>query len=287
MNEFREPMSPGTSHDDFLRRSSSAARLTKDEEFALIEDWKKTGNKQSFNRVYLANTKLVYKLAKLYRQVPVGKEDLIQEGMVGLAEAIKGIDTSKGVPLGAYASRWIKAAFRSYILKNHGVMSVTGTQAQKDLFFSLPKNLPVNRRMSSEERKSVAKKLKVTEIDILNMEDRFRTTQASVHHTDPGDDFVSDGSEALPLTDESEGPEDMVLNQMEYDKQKQRFKKRLYKLDPKQRALIQKRYLIAEGERRPTHQEFCEEFGVSRERVRQIEVKALKRMKSLFKKELE
>lgn len=287
MNEYKEPVSPGGNQDEFLRRSLKAPRLTTDEEFSLIEDWQRNGNTQSFNKVYLGNTKLVYKLARLYKQVPVSKEDLIQEGMVGLAEAIKAIKTSEGVPLGAYAAWWIKAAFRSYILAHHSAIAVKGTQAQKSLFFSLPQHLPSNRRLTEAEREIVAKKLKVSINDIFDMEERFRSTQRSVHHTDPGEDFATDGTEELPLVDETEGPEDLVLNQMEHAKQKIRFQKRLKKLDSQQRALIQKRYLlVGDGEKKPPHREFCEEFGVSRERVRQIEEKAMKRMKSLFRNEV-
>lgn len=276
MNEIREHQS----------RIPQFERLSSSEEFALIEQWKETGNQKAFDKVYLANAGLVYSLVRLYSQVHVSKEDLIQEGMVGLAESIKAIDTSKGVPLGTYAAQWIKAAMRNYILANHGIVKTATTAAQRKLFFGLRQHLPLEGRLSNADRERLAEKLNVQVSDIRDMEDRFKVTESSVHHTDPGEEFVNDGKEALPLADESEGPEELVFSHIEHEKQKERFKKRLYKLSKQQRELIYKRYLIEDGEKRPTHKEFTESFGVSRERVRQIEAKAFERMKSLFKKEV-
>lgn len=285
MNDFVEPVSPGSNRDEFYRKASDFDRLTKAEEFELIKDWQKTGNKKAFSQVYLANTKLVYSLARLYRQIPVSRDDLIQEGMVGLAEAINSFDTSEGVPLGSYASQWIRSAFRRYILKNHHIVPFAGTPKQRKLFFKLPQHIPVGRKLTKEERTLVAEKLETTPDQISLIEDRLKITQASLHHNEPDDDFATDGSEVMPVVDESEGPEDLVLSRLEHEKQKARFKRRLYKLTKQERELIYKRYLIEDGEKRPTLKEFSEAFGVTGERVRQIEAKAFKRMESLFKRE--
>lgn len=286
MSEIRDPGLLGASQNDALRHPLGHGRMSKEEEFALIEDWRENGNRQAFNKVYLTNMNLVHSLARLYRQVRVNREDLIQEGMVGLAEAIKAIDTKEGVPLGSYASKWIRASFRHYILKHHHIVPFAGTQAQRKLFFKLPQHIPVGRKLTDSERCVVAEKLKTTPDQIRLVEERLKITQASMHHSDPGENFMTDGSEVMPVIDESEGPEELVIKYLDHEKQKIRFAETLEEMEPRQRELIQRRYLIEEGEKRPPHSEFCKEFGISREGVRQIEEKAFKRMKSLFKKEV-
>ena len=241
------------------------------------------GDLDAARQLITANLRLVVKIAYNYRQAYKNLLDLVQEGNVGLMQAVKKYDPYKGVKLSSYAAWWIRAYILRFILNNHRLVKVGTTQAQRKLFFNLQKEKARLSAMGIDPTAEViAKNLKVPEKDVVSMDMRLSAGDASL-------DIPVGTSEGrsvarVELVPSNQAQVDDVLADAEIE---DTFKTKIHEfgrqLEGKEQMIFERRLLSEDPQ---TLQELGNEFGVSRERVRQIEKRLLAKMKLWLKEEL-
>jgi RNA polymerase sigma-32 factor len=217
-------------------------------------------------------------IARQYMGYGLPHADLIQEGNIGLMKAVKRFDPDRGVRLVSFAMHWIKAEIHEYILKNWRLVKVATTKAQRKLFFNLRSHKPDAHTLSPEAVEAIAKDLNVRAQDVVEMEMRMGGGDVAL---DPAPD---DGEEAYGPIAYLKAPNaepTQLLEARQYDRlQSEGIRQALETLDARSRRIIEARWLKDEDEGGTmTLHELAEEFGVSAERIRQIEAKAMKTMK--------
>jgi RNA polymerase sigma-32 factor len=231
---------------------------------------------------------LVISIARGYLGYGLPHADLIQEGNIGLMKAVKRFDPDRGVRLVSFAMHWIKAEIHEYILKNWRLVKIATTKAQRKLFFnlrSIKASLAQDENsrqgfntLGADEVMAVAKQLGVKPEEVVEMETRLTGADVSLEPTTDNDE-ESYAPIAYLAADRSSEPSAM-LERKEYDRlQDEGLGSALASLDDRSRAIVQRRWLVADGEEAATLHELAAEYGVSAERIRQIEVKALQKMK--------
>jgi RNA polymerase sigma-32 factor len=257
--------------------------ISREEEHELAVRWTEHGDRDAARRLVLANLRLVVKIAMEYRRAWTNVLDLIQDGNVGLLEAVQRYDPYQGVKLSTYAVYWIRAYILQYILDNFRIVRLGTTRAQRKLFWRLNKEKRELERQGFEvEPRLIAERLDVSEADVEDMDMRLRETDLSMNmparRDEPGaaefGDFMR-GSEASA----EENVADQELRRVFLDKV-QEFAKTL---DERDRILVDRRILADEPK---TLAELGEEFGVSRERVRQLEARIVERLREYLKENL-
>jgi len=256
--------------------------LDRDEEYDLAVNWKETQNIDAAHRLVQANLRLVVKIALEYRRYWMNLLDLIQEGNVGLMQAVKNYDPYKNVKLSSYASFWIKAYILKFIIDNWSLVKIGTTQAQRKLFFNLRKEQERLAKLGIEATaKEIASSLNVSEDDVSEMTQRLGYS-GEVSLDAP---LTSDGEDTHMdfLADKSPAIDDKLaeneLQQIFHDKLIE-FRKTL---KDKDLYLFDNR-LLSENPR--TLQEIGDEFKVTRERIRQIEMRLMTRLKEFVMKEI-
>jgi RNA polymerase sigma-32 factor len=235
-----------------------------------------------------SHLRLVISIARGYLGYGLPHADLIQEGNIGLMKAVKRFDPDRGVRLVSFAMHWIKAEIHEYILKNWRLVKIATTKAQRKLFFNLRSikaslaqdaNSPQGfNTLGANEVTAVAKQLGVKPEEVIEMETRLTGADVSLEPTSD-DDEDSYAPIAYLAADRSSEPAAM-LERKEYDRlQDEGLGSALASLDERSRTIVQRRWLVADGEEAATLHELAAEYGVSAERIRQIEVKALQKMK--------
>jgi RNA polymerase sigma-32 factor len=223
----------------------------------------------------LSHLRLVVSVARNYMGYGLPQADLIQEGNVGLMKAVRRFDPGRGVRLASFAIHWIKAEIHEYILRNWRLVKVATTKAQRKLFFNLRSLKTSTATLSPTEVREMAKTLNVKESDVVEMEQRLQGRDLTL------DPSPEDGEERVGpiayLTDASEGPAELVERSQSESLQSEGLARALASLDDRSRRIVEARWL-REGDTRTLH-ELADEFGVSAERIRQIEAKALQKMK--------
>lgn len=276
------PLSPGPTYNTFMNRAMDIPLLSEEEEQDLFRQLRMEQSEDARNHLFMANTRLVTHMAKVYRHYGLNIEDLAQEGFSGLSKAIEKYDADAGVRFGLYASMWIKAAIREYIIDNQHIVRIATTNAHKKLFFALRRYNRSGRWMSPEERAVVANELNVTDDQVRDMELRLATTQASILNSDPGDDFINDGSTVLHVADPSPTPEEIAERDQELRHLSDEVRAALSELSHQEQDIVRRRVLLPEGSRAPTLEMMGKEYGVSRERIRQVEAKAIKKLRVML-----
>lgn len=257
--------------------------LTREEEHDLAVRYQETGDVKAAYQLVTANLRLVVKIANEYRRAAFSLLDLIQEGNVGLMLAVKKFDPYKGVKLSTYAAWWIRAYIIRYVMDNWRMVKLGTTQAQRKLFFNLRKE---KRRLENlgftPEAKLLAENLDVTEKEVVEMEQRMGASEPSID-TPYGDE---EGGQTLGdrLTLDGEGA-DEVLGDAEL---KAIFREKLAEFettidDVRERFIFEKRLT---SETPMTLQDIGTEFGVSRERARQLEARMIKRLRAYIESQL-
>ncbi|UCH30295.1 MAG: RNA polymerase factor sigma-32 [Myxococcales bacterium] len=297
---LEDPPTESTDKDDALAPSSSALTrrdplgvymrdvqryplLSKEEEHDLAVRFFEKDDVEAAKRLVTSNLRLVVKIAYDYRQAYKNILDLVQEGNIGLMQAVKKYDPYKGVKLSSYAAWWIRAYILRYILNNHRLVKVGTTQAQRKLFFNLQKEKARLSAMGIEPTAElIAERLNVPERDVVSMDMRLAAGDASLDApvgTSEGRSVAR--VELLP----SDGVRvDDTLAEAEVgDKFSEKIHEFGKTLEGKEKKIFDDR-LIAEDPK--TLQTLGDEFGVSRERVRQIEKRLLKKLKEFLHKEL-
>ncbi len=266
----------------YMAQLAHYAPISREEEHALAVRWVEDGDEDAARQLVLANLRLVVKIAMEYRRAWSSVLDLIQSGNVGLLEAVQRFDPYQGVKLTSYAVYWIRAFILKYIMDNFRTVRLGRSRAQRKLFFRLNKE---KRRLELEgyevEPKLLAERLEVTEADVIDMDQRMSqgdlSLNAPARRDEPGaefGDFV-----AAPGDSAEKAVADSELRRVFQEKIGE-FSAGLGERD---RTIVEKRIL---AEEQKTLQELADEFGVSRERVRQLEQRLVDQLREYMKANL-
>jgi RNA polymerase sigma-32 factor len=266
---------PVTSPESYVSAVNAIPMLTAERELALGRRLKETGDLAAASGLVLPHLRLVVSVARNYMGYGLPHADLVQEGNIGLMKAVKRFDPERGVRLASFAIHWIKAEIHEYILRNWRLVKIATTKAQRKLFFNLRSMKTSSNALTRKEIKQVAETLNVKESDVIEMEQRLSGSDVSLEPSpDDGDEAV--GPIAF-LTDAAEGPAEMFEREQAETNQSEGLKRALASLDERSRRIILARWL-AESQPLTLH-ELAKEFGISAERIRQIEAKAMQKMK--------
>ena len=264
--------------NNLVEFSKKAAILEKEQEFYLIDDWRDNKNPKSLQKILDAYLRLAVSYARKYSSYGLPMDDLIHEGVLGIMHALDKFDTSKDFRLSTYASWWIRASIQDYILKNWSVVRTGSTASQKALFFNLKKikqkiNDVSREFMGQNELNEVAKMLNVKSIEVQNMESRL--TGGDLHLNQKVDDENENDLMSL-LADESDNPEEVLENYNDSKVKKDFILAAIETLNEREKKIIKLRKF---REKSITLDELGQILKISKERVRQIETKALEKLK--------
>ena len=228
----------------------------------------------------LSHLRFVVHVARGYSGYGLQLGDLIQEGNIGLMKAVKRFDPTVGVRLVSFAVHWIRAEMHEFIIKNWRIVKVATTKAQRKLFFNLRRSKTRLGWLNAEEVRNVAKDLNVSEREVLEMEARLSGRDIGFDAPDDADDDHAPPAPAAYLMDEGEDPAQAYERADGEDHQLALLREGMARLDARSRDIIKRRWLDPDS--KVTLQELADEYGVSAERIRQVEANALKKMKALF-----
>ena len=231
-------------------------------------------------QLVLSHLRFVVHVARGYNGYGLQMGDLIQEGNIGLMKAVKRFDPNVGVRLVSFAVHWIRAEMHEFILKNWRIVKVATTKAQRKLFFNLRKSKTRLGWMNAEEVRAVAQDLNVSEREVLEMEARLSGRDIGFDAPASEDDDHAPPAPVSYLVANDEDPSQVYERADSEDNQLELLREGLSRLDARSRDIIKRRWLDADS--KITLQELADEYGVSAERIRQIEANALKKMKALF-----
>jgi RNA polymerase sigma-32 factor len=256
--------------------------LEPQEEYMLAKSWREHGDREAAHKLVTSHLRLVAKIAMGYRGYGLPISEVISEGNVGLMQAVKRFEPDKGFRLATYAMWWIKAAIQEYILRSWSLVKMGTTANQKKLFFNLRK---AKSRISALEEgdmrpdqvKVIAKRLGVTEQDVVDMNRRLG---GDVSLNSPIREEGDSGEWQDWLVDDSASQESRLAESEESDNRRKALGDALSVLNERERRIFEARRLADEP---ITLEELADEFGVSRERVRQIEVRAFEKVQKAVK----
>uniref|UniRef100_Q479B6 RNA polymerase sigma factor RpoH n=1 Tax=Dechloromonas aromatica (strain RCB) TaxID=159087 RepID=Q479B6_DECAR len=267
--------------DAYIQAANRYPMLTEAEESRLAERLHNDGDVEAARQLVLSHLRLVISIARGYLGYGLPHADLIQEGNIGLMKAVKRFDPSRGVRLVSFAMHWIKAEIHEYILKNWRLVKVATTKAQRKLFFnlrSMKSGYEGIDTLSGTQAAEVAARLGVKQDEVVEMETRLSGRDIAL------DGNPDDGEEAFApidyLADSRYEPTRVLENKAIARLQDEGLHEALEALDPRSRRIIEARWLH-DGETATLH-DLADEFDVSAERIRQIEVKALQKMRGVL-----
>jgi RNA polymerase sigma-32 factor len=269
----------------FISKTMKAPLLEREEEVKLGNELRDKGDEKALDKLVSSHLRLVVKMAAGFKGYGLPVSDLIQEGTLGLMDAAKKFDPEKGVRFSTYARWWILASIQDYVMRNSSIVKIGTTPAQKSLFFNLRRlraKLSNNLvgPMSDEDRLEIARILGVPKASVERMEALLSGYDASLNSTIGSDE--SDGSELQEfLEDDRPNPEENIAYQSHQTSRRNVIAKAMAALDERERQIIKHRFL---EENKPTLEEIGHDFGVSKERIRQIESRALEKLKLFLKK---
>lgn len=260
--------------DAYTSGVNSIPMLTKEEEYNLAMQWHSEGNLQAAQHLVLSHLRYVVKVARGYMGYGLNLADLIQEGTIGLMKAVKKFQPAKEVRLVTFAMHWIKAEIHEYIIRNWRIVKIATTKAQRKLFFKLRSKKKSTNWLTSSEIADIARDLGVKEKDVVQMESRlaFDDTPFDLSSDDDDSDKIA-YSPVEYLEHKSVGPEQILSNNTWHDSMHTNLQLALQSLDARSLYILQERWL--KDDTKTTLEELAQHFSVSKERIRQIEAKAL------------
>ncbi len=264
--------------NNLIEFSKKAAILEKDHEFTLINDWRDNKNPKSLQKILDAYLRLAVSYARKYSSYGLPIDDLIHEGVLGIMHALEKFDTSKEFRLSTYASWWIRASIQDYILKNWSVVRTGSTASQKALFFNLKKikqqiNDVSRDYMGQNEINKVSNMLKVKSMEVQNMESRL--TGGDLHLNQKVDGESENDLMSL-LADDRQNPEEVYEDFNDKQVKKNYINDAINTLNQREKTIIRLRKF---KEKSITLDELGQMLKISKERVRQIETKALEKLR--------
>ena len=276
----------------YIAAANRMPMLTEAEEFTLARRFAETDDLEAARLLVMSHLRLVIAIARGYLGYGLPHADLIQEGNIGLMKAVKRFDPERGVRLVSFAMHWIKAEIHEYILRNWRLVKIATTKAQRKLFFNL-RSLKASLSQQEGSRQgqttldadgiaSVAKLLGVKPEEVIEMETRLSGADVSLEPAADDGESESFAPIAYLAADQSCEPS-IALERKERDHlQEEGLRRALEQLDERSRAIVQRRWLVGDGEMATTLHELAAEYGVSAERIRQIEAKAMQKMKTVL-----
>ncbi|MFQ5971025.1 MAG: RNA polymerase sigma factor RpoH [Alphaproteobacteria bacterium] len=275
-------LSPGGNLSRYMQDIRKFPMLAADEEFMLAKSWREHGDVEAAHKLVTSHLRLVAKIAAGYRGYGLPLNELISEGNVGLMQAVKKFDPDRGFRLATYAMWWIRASIQEYILHSWSLVKMGTTAAQKKLFFNLRRLKGQLRAveegdMSPENVKKIAEELNVSEGDVIDMNRRLAAPDHSLNAPLRAD---SEGEWVDWLEDESESQEVLLAEQDELQKRRQLLQRAMRTLNDRERHILTERRL---QDSPTTLEELSQQYGISRERVRQIEVRAFEKLQRAIK----
>lgn len=275
-----QQLAPGQNLDSYLRTVQAAPQLTAEEERALTERLYYQKDLEAARQLVLSSLRYVVPIARSFNGYGLPLGDLIQEGNIGLMKAVKRFDPKHEVRLMTFAVYWIRAEINEFIIKNWRIVKTATTKAQRKLFFRLRSTKKELKWFSDKDADTVAEELGVTRADVLEMDSRLygRDIQVDVS----ADEEEERGYSSPILISEELDPETHWVRETEEVLQTERMQNALKQLDPRSLDIIQSRWL---GEKKLGLKELSERYGVSMERIRQVEQQAMKKMKAALSEE--
>jgi RNA polymerase sigma-32 factor len=266
----------------YLQEIRKFPMLEPEEEYMLAKRWKAHEDPQAAHRLVTSHLRLVAKIAMGYRGYGLPLSELISEGNVGMMQAVKRFDPDRGFRLATYAMWWIRAAIQEYILHSWSLVKMGTTAAQKKLFFNLRKLKGQLQAMeegdlSPENLKKIATELDVPEADVVSMNRRLASPDHSLNAPLRVD---SEGEWQDWLVDESESQETRLGERQELGLRRDLLEKAMTHLNDRERRILTERRL---RDNPTTLEELSQQYGISRERVRQIEVRAFEKLQKAIK----
>lgn len=261
----------------YLQRVNAIPLLSAEEEKELALRYQAHGDLAAAQQLVLSHLRYVARIAKMYQGYGLATADLIQEGTIGLMKAVKRFDPHMGVRLVSFSVHWIKSEMHEFIIRNWRIVKVATTKAQRKLFFNLRKAKPRLGWFSKEEVAAVAQDLGVTTKDVLEMESRLNAFgDVSLSEPDPEDEYAAKSpAYYLEAAKESE-PGYAVAEKNWENEAAEGLQTALSTLDARSLDIVSQRWL---GEAKSSLKDLAEKYGVSIERVRQIEKAAMEKMR--------
>ena len=279
MTSYALPIpSAAVSLEAYVQTVNSFPILTQQQETEFGRRLRQTGDLEAARQLVLSHLRVVVAIARGYMGYGLPQADLIQEGNIGLMKAVKRFDPERGVRLVSFAVHWIRAEIHEYILRNWRIVKVATTKAQRKLFFNLRSLKRGLGSLGTEDVKAIAKQLGVKPGEVVEMETRMGGQDVSLEPA--GDDDEDSYAPIAYLAAEDAEPGRLLEHEETARLRNAGLEQALKDLDPRSRRIIEARWLN-EQESATLH-DLAAEFGVSAERVRQIEVKALAKMKGVI-----
>ncbi len=265
--------------DAYISTVNRLPMLSQEEEANLARKLCDEGDLASAQKLVMSHLRLVVSIARGYLGYGLPHADLIQEGNIGLMKAVKRFDPEQGVRLVSYAMHWIKAEIHEYILRNWRMVKLATTKAQRKLFFNLRSHKAGLDTMTPEQVNDLAESLNVKREEVIEMETRLSGRDIALDAPSDDDDDAKFAPIAYLSAEHSEPLK--MLEAKQYDRlQSEGLEQALGALDARARRIVEARWLANDDGSGATLHELAEEFGVSAERIRQIEVAAMKKMKA-------
>ena len=272
------PVPAAGSLDQYIQSVNRMPMLSEQQEVELATRLRDEGDVDAARQLVMSHLRVVVAIARGYLGYGLPHADLIQEGNIGLMKAVKRFDPTRGVRLVSFAIHWIKAEIHEYILKNWRLVKIATTKAQRKLFFNLRGMKQDSSTLQPAEVRSIAAQLGVKPEEVVEMETRLtgRDIPLDAGSDDEDERFAPIAYLPDPHAEPSEQVEQAQLARL----QDSGLRDALASLDERSRAIVQRRWL-AEGDSATLH-ELAAEYGVSAERIRQIEAKAMQKMRGIL-----
>lgn len=259
----------------FFQQANQAPMLTEQQEFELATRYRERNDLDAAHRLVQSYLRLVIKIARDYANYQLNMVDLIQEGSIGLMHAVKKFDPQRGNRLSAYAVWWIRASIHEYILNAWRMVKIATTQVKRQLFFKLRQSKESLAPLGHDEAVELAEKFDTDPQTILEMDSRMSAGDSSLNQP-----LSEDGAEVIELlADERPNQEQQLGEEQSNGLMNRLIQEGLGQLNPREQAIIAARFL---GDHPQTLEELSQQFSVSRERIRQIEKRAMEKLKGYF-----
>ncbi|MDG0969545.1 MAG: RNA polymerase sigma factor RpoH [Porticoccaceae bacterium] len=274
-----EWMTPGANLNAYIQGTSTVPILSLDEEKSLGEALYYEDDLDAARKLVMSHLRFVVHIARSYNGYGLPLADLIQEGNVGLMKAVRRFNPEKGVRVVSFAIHWIKAEIHEFILRNWRIVKIATTKSQRKLFFNLRSAKKELQWLTADEAKAVAKDLGVEVKDVLEMEMRLTSRDAAFDAPADEDEDTVAYSPSLYLESKGADPAIQVENDDFEGDNNDRLSEAFKRLDARSQAILQRRWL---DDKKATLHQLADEFGVSAERIRQLEKNAMKKVRLLM-----
>ncbi len=270
---------PGVNLGSYIQAVNTVAVLTAEEERALAERFHFEEDLDAARQLVLAHLRFVVHIAKSYSGYGLPQADLIQEGNIGLMKAVKRFDPTMGVRLVSFAVHWIKAEIHEYVIKNWRIVKVATTKAQRKLFFNLRSMKKGSGHLTQAEAAAIAEDLNVSTRDVFEMEGRLLSHDAPLDGSPDDSDERASQAPIHYLEDRRYDPA-VQLEEADWESSNsERLMQAIGSLDARSQAILARRWL---SEDKATLHELAAEYGVSAERIRQLEKSAMDKVRSVL-----